>query len=267
MKFFPLTILLAFAVRSARSDVSWAVPVDGLVTAQTSLADMVKQRNAQATDTQQLLRQGDKGAGAVKGSVPKGSASKQSKVKGTKNGKEDSKGMGMMNKGKNDVKGMKKSSKDVKGMGMNKGGGMSKGGGKKKGNEGGGPVAPRRCADNQNNLVFTIFPDRENPIAEDVQAPALGFIFVFDGDFIGIQTQTILVLANGVIANGQDSFVFFEPDGEEAAGSIAVSFGNNIPVITGGTGLFLGADGAPVVSTDNEFGVTQLSFDICVTAV
>jgi hypothetical protein len=259
MKFFSLTILLAFGARSAQAEVSWAV--DGLVTAPTSLADMVMQRNAQAPDTQ--LRKGDKGA--VKGSVPKGPASKQSKgVKGMKNGKEESKGMGMMNKGKNGVKGMgmNKGAKDVKGMGMNKGGGKNKGN-----NGGGSPVAPRRCADNQNNLVFTIFPDRENPIAMDVQAPAAGFILVFDGDFIGIQTQTVLVLAGGVIANGQDSIVFFEPNGEEIIGSIAIAFGNNIPVITGGTGLFLGADGAPVVSADNEFGVIQLLFDICVSAV
>jgi hypothetical protein len=256
MKFFSLTILLAFTTRSARSVDSWAYTeaLDVQVTAPTNLADMMMERNAQPPGSQ--LRKGDKGAGAVKGSVSKGPASKQSKVKGAKNGKED--GKGVMNKGMN--KGMNKSSKDVKGMGMNKGGVNNKG------NQGGDAVA-RKCADNESNLVFTIFPDRENPIADDFQAPAAGVVFVFDGDFIGVQTQTLLILAGGLIAQGQDSFVFFDPEGNEIVGSIAVAFGNNIPVLTGGTGIFLGAEGAIVGNADNEFGLFQIAFDICVNAV
>lgn len=206
----------------------------------TNLAEMVMERN-QASGTNSQLRKGDS-------SVSKGSNQKKGKAKGMKSGKIDKKGMGMNKSG-------------VKGMGMNKGG-------KGNGSGNGGGVVERKCAVGQNNLVFTIFPDRENLIVMDVQAPAAGFILVFDGDFIGIQTQTLLILAGGVIAQGQDSFVFFDPTGgDEVVGSIAVAFGNNIPVITGGTGIFLGADGAPVLSQDNESEVLQLLFDICVSAL
>jgi hypothetical protein len=255
MKFFSLTILLAFAARTVRSLDSWAViePLGGLTTAPTTYTEMLRN---QAPDSE--LRKGVSN-GAAKGTVKgtsksaakgavKGPKQKQSKAKGTNKG---------MSKGKNGGKGMKKSSKDVKGMGMNKGG--------KKGKDGGGAIE-RKCADNQNNLRFVIFPDRENPIAADVDGPAVGFVLLFDGDFIGFQTQSLLILAAGVIAQGQDSFVFFEPEGDEIVGSIAVAFGNNIPVVTGGTGIFLGADGSPEFSRDNELDKFQLLFDICVTS-
>lgn len=193
----------------------------------TTYADMVQLRKGIE------LRKGNKGA--VKGAtVSKGPPQKQSQVKG-------------MKKGIKYVKGAKK--------------------GGKKGNEGG--VVERKCAANQINLSFIVFPDRQNPLAEDFDNfPAAGLVFFFNGDFFGFQTQTVLILADGVIAQGQDSFEFFDPEdlNGESVGSIAVQFGNGFPVITGGTGIFLGADGEPLINTDNELEEIQLVFDICVSA-
>jgi hypothetical protein len=239
MKFISLTILLAFATRSVLSEHSWVCTelMGGTMAPTTTYADMVMVRN-QAPDSE--LRKGN--TGAVKNAV-KGAAKAASK--------------GAVSKGSKQVKGMKKGNKKVKGA--------KKGG--KKGNEG-GVIVERKCAANQNNLSFTIFPDRQNPLAIDINGAAAGVALFFNGDFFGFQTQTLLILADGLIAQGQDSFVFFDTNNlnGDPVGSIAVLIGNGLPVIAGGTGIFLGADGEPVVSADNELGQLQLVFDICVSA-
>lgn len=238
MNLFSITILLAFAARSVLSEVSWACTecVEVAPSSTANFKDMVMERS-KAPNRSLGESKGAKGAG-----------------KGASKG--SSKGMQ-----KNGKKGMQKGGKKGMQMGMQKGG--------KKASKKGDAVVPvpvGKCAANQNNLLFAIMPDRENPLTADIDGPAAGIVLFFEGDFIGFQTQTILILAGGIIAQGQDSFVFFDLATEEIVGSIAVQFGNNLPVITGGTGIFLGADGTPQIGLD-ELGVPQLLFDICVSAI
>jgi hypothetical protein len=230
MKFFSLTILLAFATRTVLSEGRSSAHTEfigGTMAPTTTYADMMMQRN-QAPDSE--LRKGYTGT--------------------TKNAVKDSElRKGYTGTTKNAVKGAK--------------------GAKKGGNEGnvGGVIGEGKCATNQNNLSFVIFPDFENPVVTDFQSlPAAGVVFVFDGDFSGFQSQTFLFLAEGLIAQGQDSYVFFNPEQTEIVGSIAVLFGSGISVIAGGTGIFLGADGELVINNDNELGQDQVVFDICVRA-
>jgi hypothetical protein len=238
MKLFSLAIFLAFVARSVLSEVSWACnELMGDTVTPTNYVDMMVMKRSEASDSEPPAGEARKG---VKGALPKGF--KQSKLKGSKKG--------------NNGKGAKKGGKKGKKRG-NKG---------KKGNTG-GPVVERKCSIAQKSLSFVVFPDRENPLLFDVDAPAAGIVFfLFGDDFIGFQTQTLIVLAGGAIMQGQDTFEFFDVDSEELVGAITTQFGNGIPIITGGTGIFLGAVGEPVISTDNEFDAFQLLFDICVSA-
>lgn len=239
MKLFSLAIFLAFVARSVLSEVSWACnELMGDTVTPTNYVDMMVMKRSEASDSEPPAGEARKG---VKGALPKGF--KQSKLKGSKKG----------NYGKGAKKGGKKNKK-----------------GGKKGNTGdtGGPVVERKCSIAQNSLSFTLLPDTENVIG-DINGPAIGLLIFFGGDdFVGLQTQTILFLAGGAIATGQDSFEFFVIEGEElvGVGTITTQFGNGLPVITGGTGIFLGAVGGPVLSTDND-GNVQLLFDICVNAL
>jgi hypothetical protein len=63
------------------------------------------------------------------------------------------------------------------------------------------------------------------------------------------------------------SFVFFDTGIQMGfIDPLLQLFGNGIPVIAGGTGIFLYADlWAPVINA-NELGEIQLVFDICVSA-
>jgi hypothetical protein len=236
MKFYSLAILLAFAARSVRSDEPWACTAcsdmlaDPIMTlADMSTADMVALRTKGPA---RHLKKGAKGTAKGAAKAAKGMGSKGSK--GAKKG----------------------SNKAVKGA--KKGGNKSKGGG--------GIASVGRCPAGQRNLSFVVFPDREEPLAADTNGANVGFVIFFDGDFIGIQSQSLLILAEGLIVQGQDSLVFFDPETEEQVGSIAVLFGNGIPIIAGGTGIFLGADGSPQTNRDNEFQLIQIVFDICVSA-
>jgi hypothetical protein len=241
MKFFSITVLLAFATRSVRSEeLSWActglMADSAMTTPSTSMSalDMVKARTKLPV---RHLKKSSKGSKGSKGTA-KGAA-KASKGMGPKAPKGAKKG------GNKAVKGAKKGNKS----------------------NGGGDVASgNRCPVGQENLSFVIFPDQDEPLAVEVNGPQAGLVFFFEGDFIGIQTQSLLFLAEGLIVQGQDSFVFFDAVTEDDVGSIAVLFGNGIPVIAGGTGIFLGADGSPQMSRDNEGQLIQFLFNICVSA-
>jgi hypothetical protein len=255
MKLFSLAIFLAFVARSVLSDVSWArtdLVMDDTAVTPSSYEDMMVMKRGEAPGDRELTT--DEVRKGVKAAVAKGSGAKGGGVKGAKGFKQSK---------------LKGSKKGNYGKGAKKGGKKNKKGGKK-GNTGdtGGPVVERKCSIAQNSLSFTLLPDTENVIG-DINGPAIGLLIFFGGDdFVGLQTQTILFLAGGAIATGQDSFEFFVIEGEElvGVGTITTQFGNGLPVITGGTGIFLGAVGGPVLSTDND-GNVQLLFDICVNAL